>query len=345
MPFLPLPVLVALAVLSSALLAFTAAWAILRHGSERLLDRPGPRSSHERPTPRGGGVGIVTAGLITIAALAWAGIWPVSWRHALPAFTLVALVGVIDDFRPQPVLLRLLAHFCAALLLVAASLPLLSDFGSSWLPATIAMAALVWSINLHNFMDGIDGLLVMQTIWCGCAFAALYWLAGEPGPTLFALLLAAACAGFLPLNAPRARIFLGDGASGFIGLAVGWLATYGAMRGAIPWPMSIAISSAFLVDSTATLLARALNGKRVWQGHREHLYQKLVQRGYRHSRVTVAYLLWNLLAVLPVLLAMRLLDSLSLQWMLALGLCIAGGMLWLILRRHDPAPAAIMGEA
>src|SRR5690606_21257352 len=107
---------------------------------------------------------------------------------------------------------------------------------------------------LHNFMDGIDGLLAAQAIWCGSAFAALFWLAGEPGPTLFALMLGAACAGFITLNLPRARVFLGDGASGFIGLALGWLCVYGGLRGAVPWPMSIAIGSAFLVDGTATLL-------------------------------------------------------------------------------------------
>lgn len=324
--------LVITASLVAALLANLSARVVI-HGGARLMDVPGPRSSHTRPTPRGGGIGIVIVGVLVVAALAWVGEWPLSWRATLSAFVLVAVVGALDDVRHQPVALRLMAHFGAASLLVGASGAMAAPYLTTLPFAIAAVSGLAWSINLHNFMDGIDGLLASQTVWCGMAFAALFYLAELPVPALFALLLAAAVLGFLPMNLPQARVFLGDNASGYIGLTLGWLALYGTIRHAFEWPEVIVIGSAFFVDSGATLIARTLRGERLWQAHRSHLYQCLVRGGRSHARVTMIYMLWNLLVCLPIVLALRNINDETLRWSLAFAVIATALVIWLALRR------------
>ncbi|MDZ3822619.1 MAG: glycosyl transferase family 4 [Pseudoxanthomonas sp.] len=295
------------------------------------LDLPGPRSSHQRPVPRTGGLGIVVIGLAGIAALALARAWPTPWLLTLPALALVALVGLLDDARPRPALPRLLAHLLAALLLSGSLLVGAEGLRAApWL-ALASVLAIAWSINLHNFMDGIDGLLAMQAIWYGGAYAIALGLAGEYGAALFAALVAAAAAGFLPFNFPRARVFLGDGASGFIGAAAAWLLLFAAVHAILPLPLSLVLMSAFLVDSGATLAYRLLRGERVWQAHRSHLYQLLVQAGASHARVSLGYLAWNLLVALPALL-LGLTMAPERQWLLAVAVLAAAAGLWLLLR-------------
>jgi UDP-N-acetylmuramyl pentapeptide phosphotransferase/UDP-N-acetylglucosamine-1-phosphate transferase len=251
---------------------------------------------------------------------------------AFAAFALVAAVGALDDIRHRPVLLRLLAHLAAAAMLV---IPLSLEWYAtalSWPVVAAVVIALIWSINLHNFMDGIDGILTLQALWSWLTYAALFALAAQPASALFALLLAAAAAGFLPMNWPRARVFLGDGASGFIGLSIGWLALYGAIRGAVSLPESLIIASAFLVDSSATLLRRVLRGERVWEAHRDHLYQHLLRGGRSHASVGGWYMLWNLLVALPALLVAREFDTPMERWIVAAAVLAAGLIAWVAVR-------------
>ncbi|MBX3725232.1 MAG: hypothetical protein KF823_04870 [Xanthomonadales bacterium] len=323
-----LPPLLALSLAASV--AALVAWSQIRH---RLgpLDHPGPRSSHRVPVPRMGGLGIVVIGLAGVGALVVAGAWPVPWLLTLPGLALVAGVGLLDDARPRPALPRLLAHLLAAALL-AGSLLMGADGlrVAPWL-AGAAVLAMAWSINLHNFMDGIDGLLALQTLWYGVFYAAALGMAGEYGAAMFAALLAAAALGFLPFNFPRARAFLGDGASGFLGVAVAWLALFAAVHAIVPFPMALVLMSAFLVDSGLTLVGRILRGDRFWQPHREHLYQWLVRAGASHAMVSLGYLAWNLLVALPALLVGQHLAR-DRQWLLAGAVLIAAGLLWLLLR-------------
>lgn len=319
-----------LALLLAAAVAALIAGLQVRH---RLgpLDLPGPRSSHRHPVPRMGGLGIVVIGLACVAALALARAWPVPWLLTLPALALVAAVGLLDDARPRPALPRLLAHLLAAVLLSASLLVGAEGLRVAPGLALLSVLAIAWSINLHNFMDGIDGLLALQAVWYGAAYAVALGLAGEYGAALFAALLAAAATGFLPFNFPRARVFLGDGASGFIGAGAAWLALFAAVHAIVPLPLTLVLMSAFLVDSGATLAMRIARGERFWQAHRSHLYQLLVRAGASHARVSLGYLAWNLLVALPVLLLGLALPP-DRQWLLAATVLLAASGFWLLLR-------------
>jgi Glycosyl transferase family 4 len=111
---------------------------------------------------------------------------------------------------------------------------------------------------------------------------------------------AAAAAGFLPFNFPRARIFMGDVGSGVLGLLIAV---------AVLWQMSapdtalasgLVLCSGFVVDATCTLVSRIARGRRWYSAHREHLYQWLVRSGFSHAGVVALYMGWNLVIALPV---------------------------------------------
>ena len=288
-------------------------WLSLVYASRRrMIDQPGQRRSHSVPTPRGGGTGIVLAVVAGLSACWIAGADSVdisSFIALLASIMLVALVGWIDDHGGLGALVRLLAHAASALLLCVPVMLLdghgiLANPALPWiLAALLACAiAIVWSINLHNFMDGINGLLATQAIF---VFSALSWLCLEAGRSADAQrigLLLMATLGFLPFNFPRARIFMGDVGSGVLGLLI--IVSIGWQIAAVPGEpfYGLIACSAFVVDSTATLLSRMLSGRRWYSAHREHLYQWLVRSGFSHARVVGFYMAWNLLVVVPALL-------------------------------------------
>jgi len=291
------------------LLSLIATRLAIRYAHRRqLIDQPGQRRSHEVPTPRGGGIGIVVAVMVPLAlalaaALATAqSLGDQRILASLLAGTLVvACAGWLDDHRPLGVLPRLAAHLLAALLLSAA-IVLRPGMPWSWSLAGIGVAialSVVWSINLHNFMDGIDGLLASQALFVLLTFAAIAF-AGDGGGFALAIVVAAAVAGFLPSNAPRAAIFMGDVGSGSLGFLIAAVAWLGIAYGSLTIASALVACSAFVIDATCTLLLRMLRGRRWYSAHREHLYQWLVRSGFPHARVVALYMGWNLLVALPV---------------------------------------------
>jgi UDP-N-acetylmuramyl pentapeptide phosphotransferase/UDP-N-acetylglucosamine-1-phosphate transferase len=263
-----------------------------------MLDQPGQRRSHSVPTPRGGGIGIVLAMLICLPGALWSlpAAWPVSVIASLAgALLLVALAGWWDDHRPLPVLPRLGAQLLAVLWF--SSTLLATGLSWWWLPLLLGAGA--WSINLHNFMDGIDGLLAQQAIFVASGLAWMAWVAAQPALAIAAGSLAAASLGFWLYNRPPAQIFMGDVGSGSIGLLIfAFTAMLWRLDHAFLWPALI-LSSAFAVDATLTLLTRILRGRRWHTAHREHLYQWLVRSDRTHGQADLAYLAWNLLIAAP----------------------------------------------
>jgi Fuc2NAc and GlcNAc transferase len=271
-----------------------------------LVDLPNARSSHAQPTARGGGLAIVLITLTVVViesatkvisvplALAW-----------LLGGGLIAAIGLLDDLLGLPAIVRGGVHvLSAAILLAAVGLPVLPALplwpGLSAVLWVVAAIVIVWSINLFNFMDGIDGLAAAQCVFVvACAALLLAWRGGLQGSVLPPMAMAGAAAGFLIWNAPPARIFMGDVGSGFIGfgLMVGALGTSG--HGAVSIWTWLVLDGLFAADATVTVLSRLLQHQRVYEAHRLHVYQKLARRWSSHGRVTVAYMAINLIWCLP----------------------------------------------
>jgi len=305
-----------------------------------MLDQPGQRRSHRLPTPRGGGIGLVVAMLACLPGVLWhaPAAWPASViASLLAALALVALAGWWDDHRSLPILPRLGVQLLAVGLF---SLSLLGTGLSAWWMPLLLIAG-AWSINLHNFMDGIDGLLAQQVMFVGAGLAGLAAAAGQAALATAAAVLAASALGFWYFNRPPARIFMGDVGSGSVGLL---LFAFSAMLWCVDpawlWPALI-LSSAFVTDASLTLLTRMWRGRRWYTAHREHLYQWLVRRGGTHARSDMVYMGWNLLIAAPS--AWLAWSHLHMALPITMAVYLAAAVAWLALKRRclrRPLPKA-----
>lgn len=282
-------------VLPAIVLAFGVAaaggWVYLRWAPPRALDVPNPRSSHTRPTLRGGGLVIVagfyaglclwlaSGGSLSPRALGW-----------LLGALVVACVSFVDDLRSLPALPRLIAHGLGALVLTLAGV---QERDAALVAAlALAFAFVVVLTNVYNFMDGIDGLAATQAVIAGAALAIGGWLVANPVLMISGGLLAAASLGFALYNVPPARMFMGDVGSTFLGFSfagLSLLANIGVGGGRLPIEFGLVLFAPFLFDSLVTLSRRVVRGERWYVAHRSHYYQRLVSRGLTHGQVTGLY--------------------------------------------------------
>ncbi len=276
---------VSAAVVSAILTGMVRAYAL----RSALLDVPNERSLHRTPTPRGGGAAIVVVTLAALATLAASGTIPARVAWALgPGGALVAAVGWLDDRRNVSAPVRAVVHALAAAWAVAWT------WGEPSPGVILGALGIVWAVNLYNFMDGIDGLAAAEAVSVGAMAGALLLAAGDGALAAVSLLVAAASLGFLGWNWAPARIFMGDVGSGFLGYAFGTLALLSHRSGTLSLALWLLLMGVFLFDATITLLRRMARGERWYQAHRSHAYQRLVQAGRSHARVTTLAVSVNL---------------------------------------------------
>ncbi|RUM67354.1 MAG: glycosyl transferase, partial [Sulfurospirillum sp.] len=256
-------------VVTAALLTFFIKKAAIK---KAIWDIPNQRSSHTTPVPRGGGLAIVIAFYAGLLFL------PDVEKHLLYALLCalpIALTGFLDDLLDLSSRTRLAVQFVSA----AAALYFLQ---LPFVPALFGLFLIVWFTNLFNFLDGIDGYVTTEAIFIGIAG---YLFTGDG----VLLLLSAAAAGFLPFNWQKASIFMGDVGSTFIGFVVAVLLLYHTrtFHEGLIW---LLLTAPFWFDATYTLLRRLINGEKITQAHRKHLFQRAVIGGLSHRSVTLILL-------------------------------------------------------
>lgn len=274
---------------------------------KKLLDVPNERSAHTAPTPRGGGLGIagaLCAALLILYQQEWvtsAVVW--AW---LGGGVLIAWIGWRDDHGHVPVGWRMLAHLLAAgwavfwlggvtqLQLGALTIPL------GYVGLALTAVAVVWLINLYNFMDGIDGLAGAEAVFAALGGGLLLWLGHQQGLALASFSLAAAAAGFLVWNWPPAKIFMGDIGSGLLGYSFAVLMLASAQAHAVSPGVWMLLLAVFILDTFFTLVQRILHGEAWLQAHNGHAYQRLLRLGRSHRRVTGYVLALNVLVLWPL---------------------------------------------
>jgi UDP-N-acetylmuramyl pentapeptide phosphotransferase/UDP-N-acetylglucosamine-1-phosphate transferase len=258
-----------------------------------ILDYPNERSLHDRPISRSGGLAILASIIIFGSLVAY--YYP-SWVLIGPVMGMlvVAIVSFFDDRFSVSPRYRLAAHVVASLAVIISGVFLyrLEFPGFAWeLPPAAGMAIsflfVVWMINLYNFMDGMDGFAGGMSVFGFGAFAVLGWLANEYSFFAISLIITMASAGFLILNFPPARIFMGDAGSSTLGFLAAVLSLWGSQSGIFQFWIALLIFSPFLVDATVTLIRRLLQGEVLWTPHNTHYYQKLVQAGWGHRKTVL----------------------------------------------------------
>jgi len=296
-------VIVAFAVAAALGFAVAAGVALLvARNAKRLglLDVPNERSSHTYATPRGGGIGIVAGVAAGVIFLTASGI-PLGRDLGvlLAGIAVMAVLGAIDDRRSVRARYRFAVQVAVAVAVVVViggvdRLPLPSplDLPLGWFGLPLAVVWLVTVTNFYNFMDGIDGLAGGQGFAsCAGVIIGIWSLGAEE----LAVVLAAACLGFLLLNSAPARIFLGDSGSYSLGFAIAGLPLLAPEFGRpmAMFPVAVGLSF-FLLDPLETLVRLVRGGRRLGIAHREHSYQALASSRGRHRRVAFGLVLAGL---------------------------------------------------
>ena len=255
------------------------------------LDTPNQRSLHTQLTPRTGGLAIMAGVLISWLSMS------INFYWLLFPLSLM-LISLMDDIVHLSVKWRLLIQLLASAAFVIVMLP-----QQTWLLVTLMTLLITWMTNLYNFMDGSDGLAGGMGLFGFSAYAIAAYVMGDMQLALMFAAVSSACMAFLFFNFNPAKIFMGDSGSIPLGFLAGSIGTYGYFKGLWPIWFPLLVFSPFIIDATITLLKRQLAGEKVWQAHRSHYYQRLVQLGWGHRNTALAeYLLMISVSVTAIFL-------------------------------------------
>ncbi|SDN22096.1 UDP-N-acetylmuramyl pentapeptide phosphotransferase/UDP-N-acetylglucosamine-1-phosphate transferase [Actinomyces ruminicola] len=280
-----------LAAAATSALATLALIPMLRRA--QVVDIPVGRSLHAAPTPRGGGLAVVLAAVLVMGVaplIAWhrVGLTDLSARFSTVMLGFVAIlafavVGLVEDLFALSTQSRLCLQLGLGLFLGLAAA---AQAGASpWVAVPVAVCT-TGVVNATNFMDGANGLAAGHAVVCALWFVVVSVMHPVPGLGFVMITVAGAAAGFLPFNAPRARLFLGDTGSYALGGAWAFAATVCLASGA---PVSAAVAPLLVLvtDAGFTLWMRVRTGQRWYEPHKLHVYQRLVTFGWPHWGVAL----------------------------------------------------------
>ncbi len=277
----------------------------------RFMDTPNERSSHLVPTPKGGGMGILAAFLFVSLSL------KINFFFFMPVVA-VSLLGLVSDRLDPGPLFRLCVQGCMSLVVVFAfwdnhaqvvSIEWSFLNGAIWSIESLCLMAfwavfITGSCNFYNFMDGINGIAGLTGI---IAFSLVFLFrlefASIDAFTLLAISTAMACLGFLPMNFPNARVFMGDVGSLLLGFFWGSMVF---LQTASPNDFLVYISFLFpfYSDELTTMVIRLKAGENLLVPHRRHLYQILVnERANSHLIVTILYAIVQIVVGISMIMA------------------------------------------
>lgn len=276
-------------------------WALKRD----VLDIPTQRSSHQVPTPLGGGMAIVVTFLVVMLL---AGLFQLYdsklyWGLIINAMV-IAVLGFLDDLYTLSRTLRIITWIVITIISLAfgieihsISVPLLGVIQFGFLSPLVTFLWLIGVTNFFNFMDGINGLAGFEALITAGFLSGIAFCSGNMLVFITSVIIFGSVLGFLPHNFPKAKIFMGDGGSNFLGYIFASLAVIGSQSesGWIPFLIPVFLLSLFLWDAGTTLIKRLPKGKDWLEPHRDHYYQRLIKLGYTHTKVTLFYSSLNLI--------------------------------------------------
>ena len=244
----------------------------LRH----LYDRPNERSMHVSEVPRGGGYACI-AGVAAATLAAVVVGKPLPWPVVLGAL-LIGAVGAVDDRRALSPLPRLAAQAAVGAFLGAAVAGLIG--------AVLGAVTATVIVNVFNFMDGINGIAALTVAVWGLSAVVVGARYGALPVVMLGAIAGASAIGFLPWNAPTARIFLGDVGSYFLGMLIAG-SLIASHETEVPTYLLLAPLLLHIFDVFFTLMRRALRRASLLSAHREHVYQRtLLESGWPHVAVS-----------------------------------------------------------
>ncbi len=293
----------------------------------RIMDYPNARSLHVTPVPRSGGLSIVIIfSAVSLFFIADPAVNQFHFTVLFAAGLAIAILGFLDDISGVSVPLRFALHILivggCVFFLGTPSVPVGEYiFEAGWRGLyMLEFIVLLWVVNFFNFMDGIDMIASVEAISIALGATLILALTAPAHEMIAPLIcLVAATAGFLIWNYPPARVFMGDVASGFLGLVLGLATIITSIDQSMNiWAWFI-LFGVFFTDATVTVLRRLAGRRKIHAAHCDHAYQRAAMmwqaksdkeysqsRAVAHRNVSAAIAAINIIWLLPFALAAAL---------------------------------------
>jgi len=301
------------------LISFSLTYFIKNYAIKKsLVVKVNERSSHSIPTPHGGGIAVAITWFIGLIYLYFNEQIDSALFYALILGIIISVVGLVDDIVELNPKIRMLIFLLVGLigLYILGGLNSITfgffSISNIFITSIFALLLILWYINLTNFIDGIDGYLAMKFIFLSVAGFIFF------GESHF-VVLGASLLGFLYWNWYKAKIFMGDVGSTLLGYNIAIITIYYANNEPNNLWIWITLYGLFWFDATFTLIRRKLNGEKLSQAHKKHVYQRLTQASWSHSKVTLYALVLNIIIFLLVYFIPNITISFALSLILLYG--------------------------
>jgi UDP-GlcNAc:undecaprenyl-phosphate GlcNAc-1-phosphate transferase len=297
------------------------------------IDNPNPRSLHDKPTPKLGGLAILVA--VLGAGLIWLP-WTEETRVILVGATVITLVGVADDVFELAPLPKLLGQIGAAIIPVAGgvkvdatTLPFVGGFELGWIAAPLTVIGIVAIINVINFIDGVDGLASGVCAISAAALAVIALSLDRTEAGVLAAITAGASIGFLRHGFPPASSFMGDTGSNLLGYLLAVTAVQGSLKtnAVLALALPLLVLAVPILDTGFVVAKRIRYKKPIYQADRWHFHHRMANIGFSQRR-TLAYLYGWTTILAALALALRYVPysddrgHFDALWTLVMGLCL-----------------------
>lgn len=316
----------------------------------KILDRPDWRKIHDQPTPLLGGVAVYIA---FSGALLLNDVFLPGMKSLLLGASLVFVMGLLDDVRPLPALLKFVLQVAISLVVILlGGIHLTFFYHATWAPLVNIPLTVLWMVgltNAMNFFDGIDGLASALSIICALFLGILAFNTDQPALGWFAVAIVGACAGFIPHNfrlRKSALLFLGDAGSTFLGFTLAGLAVLGQWSVTshfVSLAAPILIFGVLIFDMVYVNLSRIKNRQArsftelLTCVNKDHLHHRLLFLGF--ARKEVVFIVSTLSVCLGVS-ALIIMDQKLIEGLLGLfqAFLILGLVVTLMLKGRERVP-------
>lgn len=258
-----------------------------------VFDVPNHRSSHKRPTLRGGGIapllGLAIGGVLLLMNPSADVVIPLV--TAFVAAIVVAFVGLVEDIKGLPITIRAGLQLCAG---AAIGISVVTATQISWLWIPFVALVFTYHVNATNFMDGVNGISALHGAVVGSSFAVIGLLHSLPWLTGSGMIIAVCYAAFLPWNLLPPGMFLGDVGSYLLGSSIAGIIIIAVAAGVHPLA-AIGPVCIYWADTAFTLIRRLFKGEPIFQAHRSHAYQRLTDAKLSHIQVSTLVALFSTL--------------------------------------------------
>ena len=276
-----------------------------------ILDKPDWRKIHDKPTPLLGGLSVYLA---FSASILLNGLFLPGMKIVLIGATLIFIMGIWDDIRPIPALLKFILQILISLVvIILGDIQITFFYHASWAPFINIPLTLFWIVgltNAMNFFDGMDGLAPMMSIISAFFLGIIAFKTNQPALGWFAVALVGACSGFMPHNfrfGKSALLFLGDAGSTFLGFTLAGLAVMGKWSNTshfVSLSAPILIFGVLIFDMIYINLSRIKNrqagnlSELLTCVNKDHLHHRLLYMGF--ARKEIVYIISTISTCLGV---------------------------------------------